>query len=73
MPPSMLPHAASRDTTAARRTTKRVADKEAPYTLVAQDASRCVVSDTQFASVHVGDSVPCDWYAAADKPPPSGN
>lgn len=71
MPPTMLPHAASRDTLAARRTTKRVTDKEAPYTLVAQDASRCVVSDTQFSSVHVGDSVPCDWYAPADKPPPA--
>lgn len=72
MPPSIVPHTPARDTAESRRITKRVADKEPPYTLIAQDASRCAVSETEYRGIHVGDVIACEWIAPAVKPPADG-
>jgi hypothetical protein len=66
MPPSMIPPStADRDQ---RSETKRVSDKEAPGELIATDASRCNVSETDFRIAAVGKSFTCEWRKAAGKP-----
>ena len=40
---------------------KRVKAKEAPATLVADDNSRCTVTDQRFKDTSVGDYEDCNW------------
>ena len=50
-----------------KETSKRVARKHAPITLVAADSSRCDVSEEQFQTTHEGDSFVCAWVPAPSK------
>ena len=43
---------------------KRVTAKEAPTTLVADDGSRCSVSEKRFDDTRIGDSALCVWRKA---------
>jgi hypothetical protein len=40
---------------------KRVSSKEAPATLVAEDGSRCIVTEGQYRDTRVGDTAWCAW------------
>jgi len=40
---------------------KRVAEKEEPATLIANDKTRCTVTADRFKDTHVGDDAICDW------------
>ncbi|HMA23673.1 MAG TPA: hypothetical protein VKP00_06755 [Gemmatimonadaceae bacterium] len=42
---------------------KRVAGKQEPATLIADDRSRCTVTAERFRDTKVGDNVICDWRA----------
>jgi hypothetical protein len=42
---------------------KRVAAKEEPSTLVAEDGTRCTVTKSRFRKVDVGDWATCAWRA----------
>jgi hypothetical protein len=42
---------------------KRVAAREEPATLIADDRSRCTVTAERFRDTKVGDNVICDWRA----------
>src|SRR5262245_37236610 len=44
-----------------RMRTKRVAAKEEPTTLIADDRSRCVVTERKFRETAIGSDVLCDW------------
>ena len=44
-----------------RMTTKRVAAKEGPTTLIADDRSRCAVTERKYRDTEIGDDVACDW------------
>lgn len=69
LPPSDVPGATTPGkpkSTGITATSKRIATKHAPNTLVATDSSRCVVSDEQYQEARVGDSFVCAW-----DPPPS--
>lgn len=50
-----------------KATSKRVASKHAPITLVAADSSRCDVTEEQFQSTREGDSFVCAWAPAPGK------
>ena len=41
---------------------KRVASKQEPYTLVAEDGTTCQVSADRFRDVKVGDAEVCLWH-----------
>lgn len=47
---------------------KRVAEKEEPATLIANDKTRCTVTADRFKDTHVGDDVICDWRAGDRAP-----
>jgi hypothetical protein len=40
---------------------KRVAEKEEPATLIANDKTRCAVTADRFKDTHIGDDAICDW------------
>lgn len=50
-----------------RETSKRVAGKRPPTTLIAADSSRCEVTEEQFQSTREGDSFLCTWAPAPGK------
>lgn len=63
---SPLPTPAGQPTTATSNpnmSRKRVARKEEPATLIADDRSRCTVTAERFRDTKVGDNVICDWRA----------
>lgn len=47
--------------TTATASRKRVAEKEEPATLIANDKTRCTVTADRFKDTHVGDDAICDW------------
>lgn len=53
--------------------TKRVATRQPPSTLLAEDGTLCRVSPDRYAATEVGTMVQCDWQIGApvpDEPPP---
>jgi len=58
--PSIGTQAPSGRTTAAA-SRKRVAEKEEPATLIANDKTRCTVTANRFRDTHIGDDAICDW------------
>lgn len=64
--PAALPVPAGQPATATSNpnmSRKRVAGKEEPATLIADDRSRCTVTAERFRDTKVGDNVICDWRA----------
>ena len=53
-------------------TTKVVADKVPPSTLVARDGSVCEVPEARFEHIEVGQSIVCVWVSANPRAPTSG-
>lgn len=47
--------------TVAMASRKRVAEKEEPATLIANDRTRCTVTADRFKDTHIGDDAICDW------------
>jgi hypothetical protein len=47
---------------------KRVAAKEAPLTLIAEDGARCTVTESKFNNTRVGDTVFCAWRTSDRAP-----
>ena len=47
--------------TTATASRKRVAEKEEPATLIANDKTRCTVTADRFKDTHLGDNAICDW------------
>ena len=47
--------------TTATASRKRVAEKEEPATLIANDRTRCTVTANRFKDTHIGDDAICDW------------
>jgi hypothetical protein len=47
---------------------KRVAAKEAPLTLVADDGSRCSVNESKYNNTRIGDAVFCAWRTSDRAP-----
>ena len=45
--------------------TKRVATKEAPDTVIAEDGAACRLSHSRFEEVKVGQRLLCDWQPGA--------
>jgi len=66
LPPVGNQSPASRTTVSATR--KRVAEKEEPATLIANDKTRCTVTADRFKDTHVGDDAICDWRAGDRAP-----
>jgi hypothetical protein len=48
---------------------KRVADKQMPNRLIAEDRSECLVSEERFAKVEVGMKVLCFWAGGVQPAP----
>jgi hypothetical protein len=42
-------------------TSKVVAGKEPPTTLIAEDASRCTVTEGRYREIQIGDRALCAW------------
>ena len=64
--PAALPAPAGQPATATSNpnmSRKRVAGKQEPATLIADDRSRCTVTAERFRDTKVGDDVICDWRA----------
>jgi hypothetical protein len=40
---------------------KRVAGKESPVTLIAEDGTKCVVTEDRYRETRVGDEAWCVW------------
>ena len=49
-------------------TLKRVAGKQEPATLIADDRSECTVTSERFRKTSVGDKALCDWRAGDRRP-----
>ena len=47
---------------------KRVAAKEPPLTLVAEDGSRCAVTESKYNNARIGDTVFCAWRTSDRAP-----
>ncbi len=47
---------------------KRVAAKEPPVTLVAEDGSRCAVTESKYDNARIGDTVFCAWRTSDRAP-----
>jgi hypothetical protein len=47
---------------------KRVAEKEEPATLIANDKTRCTVTANRFRDTHIGDDAICDWRSGDRAP-----
>ena len=54
--------------TTATASRKKVAEKEEPATLIANDKTRCTVTADRFKDTHVGDDVICDWRSGDRAP-----
>jgi hypothetical protein len=52
-----------RGPTDARVDAKRVTGKEPPTTLIAQDGTRCVVTEGRYRETEIGSEVWCAWTA----------
>ena len=63
-PAGSLPSVGTQSPTARTTATasrKRVAEKEEPATLIANDKTRCTVTANRFKDTHIGDDAICDW------------
>jgi len=55
------PQAAGRSEPSRESSRKKVASKEAPNTLVADDRTICFVTPEDFRAISIGDSISCVW------------
>ena len=60
-PGSPAPQGTGQGAIESRMKTKRVVAKDAPTTLIADDRSRCTVSERKFRDTEIGSDVLCDW------------
>ena len=70
-PPGSLPSVGSQSPTGrtpAVASRKRVAEKEEPATLIANDRTRCTVTADRFKDTHIGDDAICDWRSGDRAP-----
>ena len=70
-PPGSLPPVGSQSPTGrttAMASRKRVAEKEEPATLIANDKTRCTVTADRFKDIHIGDDAICDWRSGDRAP-----
>jgi hypothetical protein len=64
-PGAPIPQGTANGTTVeTRMTRKRVAAKEEPTTLVADDRTRCRVTAQKYRDTAIGDQVLCDWQTS---------
>jgi len=69
-PAGSLPSVGSQSPTGRTATAsrKRVAEKEEPATLIANDKTRCTVTADRYKDTHIGDDVICDWRSGDRAP-----
>ena len=70
--PRELPGQGTSDRTARKPqgelTSKYVAGKESPSTLIAEDASRCTVPEPRYREIAIGERVLCAWLTGSRAP-----